>query len=201
MAGVASVCLPTNWAGPSPSRKSLNWLLAPRFTPEKIKLTQRTHKHERMKTDTTHQHQHEDRGDSLEDNNRITLLSVTVHSQHTLILQSLFCCLQENPFTASHYLQHEKHFWKWPEWDNPSQKTPGLNLIQSNFVFYHRLTERCFCSALIMLHSVYCQVTWHIHAEMAACAWIIPQNMLVVQTLLPHPRHFINGALVWWDDS
>lgn len=42
MAGVASVCLPTNWAGPSPSRKSLNWLLAPRFTPEKIKLPQKT---------------------------------------------------------------------------------------------------------------------------------------------------------------
>lgn len=42
MAGVASVCRPTNWAGPSPSRKSLNWLLAPRFTPEKIKLERNT---------------------------------------------------------------------------------------------------------------------------------------------------------------
>lgn len=40
MAGVASVCLPTSWAGPSPSRKSLNWLLAPTLMPEKIKLQQ-----------------------------------------------------------------------------------------------------------------------------------------------------------------
>lgn len=30
MGGVASVCLPTIWAGPSPSRKSLNWLPGPR---------------------------------------------------------------------------------------------------------------------------------------------------------------------------
>lgn len=30
MGGVASVCRPTIWAGPSPSRKSLNWLSGPR---------------------------------------------------------------------------------------------------------------------------------------------------------------------------
>lgn len=29
MGGVASVCRPTIWAGPRPSRKSLNWLSAP----------------------------------------------------------------------------------------------------------------------------------------------------------------------------
>lgn len=30
MGGVANVCRPTIWAGPSPSRKSLNWLSGPR---------------------------------------------------------------------------------------------------------------------------------------------------------------------------
>lgn len=36
--GVAKVCRPTSWAGPSPSRKSLNWLSAANLTPGKIKL-------------------------------------------------------------------------------------------------------------------------------------------------------------------
>lgn len=38
MAGVASVCRPTSWPGPRPSRKSLNWLSAPNRIPEKIRL-------------------------------------------------------------------------------------------------------------------------------------------------------------------
>lgn len=44
MAGVASVCRPTSWPGPKPSRKSLNWLSAPSRIPEKIRLTH-THTH------------------------------------------------------------------------------------------------------------------------------------------------------------
>jgi len=46
--GVAKVCRPTSWAGPSPSRKSLNWLSAANLTPGKIKLKnnikKKTHK-------------------------------------------------------------------------------------------------------------------------------------------------------------
>lgn len=39
--GVANVCLPTSWAGPSPSRKSLNWLSEESLTPGKMRLRQR----------------------------------------------------------------------------------------------------------------------------------------------------------------
>lgn len=38
MGGVANVCRPTIWAGPSPSRKSLNWLSGPRRVVGKTKL-------------------------------------------------------------------------------------------------------------------------------------------------------------------
>ena len=38
MAGVARVWRPTSWAGPRPSRKSLNWLSEAKRTPGKIRL-------------------------------------------------------------------------------------------------------------------------------------------------------------------
>ena len=41
MGGVASVCRPTIWAGPSPSRKSLNWLSGPRRVVGKTNLRER----------------------------------------------------------------------------------------------------------------------------------------------------------------
>lgn len=41
MGGVASVCRPTIWAGPSPSRKSLNWLSGPRRVVGKTNLRDR----------------------------------------------------------------------------------------------------------------------------------------------------------------
>lgn len=40
MGGVASVCRPTSWPGPSPSRKSLNWLSAPSRVVGKMNLCQ-----------------------------------------------------------------------------------------------------------------------------------------------------------------
>lgn len=39
--GVASVCRPTSWPGPSPSRKSLNWLSAPSRVVGKMNLPRR----------------------------------------------------------------------------------------------------------------------------------------------------------------
>lgn len=43
IAGVASVWRPTSWAGPRPSRKSLNWLSEARRTPGKIRLKAKWH--------------------------------------------------------------------------------------------------------------------------------------------------------------
>lgn len=45
MGGVANVCRPTSWAGPRPSRKSLNWASEESLTPGKMRLEQRRHKH------------------------------------------------------------------------------------------------------------------------------------------------------------
>ena len=45
MGGVANVCRPTSWAGPRPSRKSLNWASEESLTPGKMRLKQRRHKH------------------------------------------------------------------------------------------------------------------------------------------------------------
>lgn len=56
MAGVASVCRPTSWAGPSPSRKSLNWLLAPMLMPEKIKLQQESQQGAKSKSRPSWRH-------------------------------------------------------------------------------------------------------------------------------------------------
>lgn len=88
MAGVASVCLPTNWAGPSPSRKSLNWLLAPRFTPEKIKLT---HKHtqntlKKNLSETCRWYQHASRVEYQR--------FASLHGQLMLTPGRSLCCLQ-----------------------------------------------------------------------------------------------------------
>lgn len=47
MEGVASVCRPTIWAGPSPSRKSLNWLSGPRRVVGKTNLRQRKQNNDR----------------------------------------------------------------------------------------------------------------------------------------------------------
>ena len=89
IAGVARVCRPTSWAGPRPSRKSLNWLLAPRLTPGKIKLTQRTQR---------------------------TGLNIRKGPVSTLYTVSSFCC--QSLFTAwkhigncpSHRIHHRKHY-------------------------------------------------------------------------------------------
>lgn len=43
IAGVARVWRPTSWAGPRPSRKSLNWLSEARRTPGKIRLKAKGH--------------------------------------------------------------------------------------------------------------------------------------------------------------
>lgn len=43
IAGVARVWRPTSWAGPRPSRKSLNWLSEARRTPGKIRLEAKGH--------------------------------------------------------------------------------------------------------------------------------------------------------------
>lgn len=121
MAGVASVCLPTNWAGPSPSRKSLNWLLAPRFTPEKIKLTKKTHKirncYVMVQFLISKTNEHHERGDSIKDNISgclsPTLFSVvcvqSAQSELILLLSG-----DPEPFAAGHYLQHEKHLENCP---------------------------------------------------------------------------------------
>lgn len=41
MGGVANVCRPTSWAGPRPSRKSLNCASEESLTPGKMRLKQR----------------------------------------------------------------------------------------------------------------------------------------------------------------
>lgn len=41
MGGVASVCRPTSWAGPRPSRKSLNWASEESLTPGKMRLKEK----------------------------------------------------------------------------------------------------------------------------------------------------------------
>lgn len=41
MGGVANVCRPTSWAGPRPSRKSLNCASEESLTPGKMRLNQR----------------------------------------------------------------------------------------------------------------------------------------------------------------
>lgn len=46
--GVASVCRPTIWAGPSPSRKSLNWLSAPSRVVGKTNLEKKADGHKRV---------------------------------------------------------------------------------------------------------------------------------------------------------
>lgn len=44
IAGVARVWRPTSWAGPRPSRKSLNWLSEAKRTPGKIRLKAKQHR-------------------------------------------------------------------------------------------------------------------------------------------------------------
>lgn len=48
MGGVASVCRPTIWAGPRPSRKSLNWLSGPRRVVGKTNLKKNNRDYDRL---------------------------------------------------------------------------------------------------------------------------------------------------------
>lgn len=114
MAGVASVCRPTNCAGPSPSKKSLNWLLAPRFTPEKIKLMQKT-QNESPIPQKKQPHQ----------GYKITL--VLLHSGCTV---SIICALSWFiPQLSGEAICLYSLFTAWkiarklPRWNNPSQRT------------------------------------------------------------------------------
>lgn len=80
------------------------------------------------------------------------------HSQHNLWLQSSFCYLQENPFAASHYLQHEKQPEYCPcEIIHHRKHQALMRFSQSLCFIISSLGPSFLYSLLIKLHSVYCQ--------------------------------------------
>lgn len=128
MAGVASVCLPTNWDGPRPSRKSLNWLLAPRLTPEKIKLRQRTYKCEWMKTNLANV------TIKTGDSEPVTypiLLSVAAHCHLTLLPSG------EPIYCQSLWVTGLKTLWII---DNPSQKWQRMSQNMLVYKLYYHMS-------------------------------------------------------------
>lgn len=131
MAGVASVCLPTNWAGPSPSRKSLNWLLAPRFTPEKIKLT--------------HTHTHTEHLDAWWKKSCLKHVSDISTPAELSISGLRLYTVSRRWYLAAHFAAFRR---------NLQLLCRSFNSITSDFAPDWALF--CF-SVLIMLHSVYCQ--------------------------------------------
>lgn len=168
MAGVASVCLPTNWAGPSPSRKSLNWLLAPRFTPEKIKLPQKTQNSQLLTLKITNLY-----------TNMSSVLLMAPLSQHIWWIHFV----ASRRISLALIIYNKKKSTWLPKW----QKTPGLNLTLSEFWFYRRLTLSTLTHflncVLVILHCVYSQSA-NTYRNTRRQEWMSPSEHADMQSLL-----------------